>query len=98
MSVRAVYPTGIIFKKVVSALKGVVDQVPLAFDESGMVIEALSPDKVTMILFEIPSTNFEEYTVTQTVNIVTDRDEFMKAFRRATKRDKVIFEYYEGSR
>ncbi|MEM4848937.1 MAG: hypothetical protein QXM55_04805 [Ignisphaera sp.] len=98
MSVRAVYPTGIIFKKVVSALKGVVDQVPLAFDESGMVIETLSPDKVTMILFEIPSTNFEEYTVTQTVNIVTDRDEFMKAFRLATKRDKVIFEYYEGSR
>ncbi|MEM1525471.1 MAG: hypothetical protein QW775_00960 [Ignisphaera sp.] len=98
MSVRAVYPTGMVFKKVISALKGVVDQVPLAFDESGIVVEALSPDKVTMILFEIPATNFEEYIVTQAVNVVADRDEFVKAFRRTTKRDKVLFEYSEGSR
>lgn len=98
MSVRAVYPTGMVFKKVISALKGVVDQVPLVFEESGIVVEALSPDKVTMILFEIPATNFEEYIVTQSVNVVADRDEFVKAFRRTTKRDKVLFEYSEGSR
>lgn len=98
MSLRAVYPTGMVFKKVVSALKGLVDQVPIAFDESGFVIEALSPDKVTMVVFEVPASNFEEYTITQPVNVVADRDEFVKAFRRATKRDKVLFEYTEGVR
>lgn len=98
MSIRAVYPTGMIFKKVVSALKGVVDQIPIIFDEPGFAIEALSPDKVAMVVFEIPAMNFEEYTVTRTVNIIADRDEFVKAFRRVTKRDKVVFEYTEGMR
>lgn len=98
MSIRAVYPSGIVFKKVVSALKGIVDQIPIIFDVNGFIIEALSPDKVAMVLFEIPSTNFEEYTVTSTTNIVAERDEFVRAFRRATKRDKIIFEYAEGLR
>jgi len=93
-----VYPSGMVFKKVVSALKGVVDQVPMIFEESGFVIEALSPDKVTMVLFEIPSSNFEEFNITDTVTMVTYRDDFVKAFRRATKRDKVLFEYSEGLR
>jgi proliferating cell nuclear antigen len=98
MSVRTVYPTGMVFKKVISALKGVVDQVPVVFEESGLVIEALSPDKVTMVVFEIPASNFEEYTITKSISVVADRDEFVKAFRRATKRDKVSFEYTEGIR
>jgi proliferating cell nuclear antigen len=98
MSIRAVYPTGIVFKKVVSAFKGIVDQIPIAFEEPGFVIEALSPDKVTMIIFEIPASSFEEYTITSPVKVVADRDEFVKAFRRATKRDKVSFEYVEGVR
>jgi proliferating cell nuclear antigen len=98
MSVRTVYPTGMVFKKVISALKGVVDQVPVVFEESGLVIEALSPDKVTMVVFEIPASNFEEYTIIKSISVVADRDEFVKAFRRATKRDKVSFEYTEGIR
>ncbi|MEM1541322.1 MAG: hypothetical protein QW101_02185 [Ignisphaera sp.] len=98
MSVKAVYPSGVVFKKIMVALKGVVDQVPMFFSLEGFIIEALSPDKVTMVVFELPSTAFEEYTVTGNVSIVADRDEYIKAFRRASKRDRVVFEYLEGSR
>lgn len=98
MSIRAVYPSGIVFKKVVTALKGIVDQVPIIFDTDRFVIEALSPDKVAMIVFELPSSNFEEYTAVTPVSVVADRDEFVKSFRRASKRDKVLFDYVEGSR
>lgn len=98
MSVRAVYPTGVVFKKAISALKGIVDQIPIAFTSEGLVIEALSPDKVAMVVFEIPASNFEEYTITEPVSVVADRDEFIKAFRRTTKRDKILFEYTEGAR
>ncbi|MEM0371085.1 MAG: hypothetical protein QXW05_04055 [Ignisphaera sp.] len=98
MSVRAVYPSGVVFKKVMAALKGIVDQIPMVFGLEGFTIEALSPDKVTMVVFELPSTVFEEYTVTSNVSVVADRDECIKSFKRASKRDRVVFEYLEGSR
>lgn len=93
-----VYPSGIVFKRIVTAFKGIVDQIPIVFSSDNFVIEALSPDKVTMVFFEIPSTSFEEYTVTGNISLVADRDDYIKAVRRASKRDKVVFEYLEGSR
>ncbi len=98
MSLRAVYPVGNVFKKVSTALKSLVDQVPLIFQPDKFSIEALSPDKVSMIIFELPSSTFEEYNITEEIRIIADRDEFIKSLKRATKRDKVIFEYSAGSR
>lgn len=98
MSLRAVYPVGNVFKKVSAALKSLVDQVPMVFQPDKFSIEALSPDKVSMIIFELPSSTFEEYNITEEIRIIADRDEFIKSLRRATKRDKVIFEYNAGSR
>ncbi len=75
-----------------------MDQVPLVFQPDKFSIEALSPDKVSMIVFELPSSTFEEYNITEEIRIIADRDEFIKSLRRATKRDKVVFEYNSGSR
>lgn len=98
MSIKVVYPVGMVFKKVTVALKSVVDQIPLVISPDKFSIEALSPDKVSMIIFELPATTFEEYNVDREVRVIADRDEFVKAFRRATKRDKVEILYTEGSR
>ncbi len=98
MSVKAVYPVGVVFKKVTMALKSVVDQIPLVISPDRFSIEALSPDKVSMVVFELPVTTFEEYSVDREVRIIADRDEFVKAFRRATKRDKIEISYTEGTR
>lgn len=98
MSVKVVYPVGVVFKKVTIALKSIVDQVPLVISPERFSIEALSPDKVSMIVFELPATSFEEYSVDREVGVVADRDEFVKAFRRATKRDKIEIVYMEGAR
>uniref|UniRef100_A0A7J3QF00 DNA polymerase sliding clamp n=1 Tax=Ignisphaera aggregans TaxID=334771 RepID=A0A7J3QF00_9CREN len=98
MSIRVVYPVGVVFKKVTIALKSVVDQIPLVISSDRFSIEALSPDKVSMVVFELPATSFEEFNVSGEVRVVADRDEFVKAFRRASKRDKVEITYIEGSR
>jgi len=98
VSLRAIYPVGNVFKKVSAALKSLVDQVPMVFQPDKFSIEALSPDKVTMIIFELPSSTFEEYNITEEIRVIADRDEFIKSLKRATKRDKVIFEYNAGSR
>lgn len=98
MSVRVVYPVGVVFKKVAIALKSIVDQIPLVISPEKFSIEALSPDKVSMVVFELPATSFEEYSVSREVRIVASRDEFVKAFRRATKRDKIEISYVEGAR
>ncbi|MEM2852714.1 MAG: hypothetical protein QW438_05950 [Ignisphaera sp.] len=98
MSVKLVYPVGVVFKKTTIALKGIVDQIPLVISPDRFSIEALSPDKVSMIVFELPASSFEEFNVGKEVRIIADRDEFVKAFRRASKRDKVEISYTEGMR
>ncbi len=98
MSLRATYPIGANFKKIAQAASAVLEEVPLIFTPESFVIEGLSPDKAIMLLVELPSTTFEEYTLTEEVNVVAQKDEFVRAFKRATKRDKVTFEYMAGSR
>lgn len=96
MSIRAVYPIGANMKKIAQASSAVLDEIPLIFTPDSLVIEGLSPDKSVMILAELPATTFEEYNVSEEVSIVADKDEFTRAFKRATKKDKVIFEYGGG--
>ncbi|MDK6027966.1 hypothetical protein QPL79_01115 [Ignisphaera sp. 4213-co] len=98
MSARITYPVGAVIKVVAQALKSIVDQIPIVISLDQFSIEALSPDKVSMILFSIPSVAFEEYSVSEEVRIIADRDEFVKSLRRASKRDKVTFEYMAGGR
>ncbi|MEM0026834.1 MAG: hypothetical protein QXT53_02300 [Ignisphaera sp.] len=98
MSARITYPVGAVIKNVAQALKGIVDQIPIVVSLDQFSIEALSPDKVSMIIFSIPSSAFEEYSVSEEIKIIADRDEFVKSLRRATKRDKVSFEYMAGGR
>ena len=98
MSAHVTYPVGAVMKSVAQALKRVVDQVPLVIGLDQFSIEAFSPDKVALIVVSIPSSAFEEYNVSSEIRIVIDRDEFAKALKKATKRDKVVFEYGEGSR
>jgi len=98
VSLRATYPIGANFKKIAQACSAALEEVPLIFTAEGMVIEGLSPDKAVMLYVYIPSTAFEEYNLSEEVSIVASKDEFVRAFKRATKRDRVTFEYTAGSR
>ena len=98
MSLKATYPIGANLKKIAQAASAVLEEVPLIFSPESFTIEGLSPDKAVMLLVELPSSTFEEYTLTEEINIIAQKDEFVRAFKRATKRDKVTFEYTAGSR
>ncbi len=98
MSVKAVYPIGATFKKIAQASSAILDEIPIIFTQDKFVIEGLSPDKSVMLYVELPATSFEDYMVTEETSIVAERDDFSRAFKRATKRDKISFEYGAGSR
>lgn len=98
MSVRVTYPVGDFFKRISTALKTVVDRIPIIVAPDNFAIEALSPDKVVLVLVELPSASFEEYSVNEEVRIVAERDDLVRALRRAGKRDKVSIEYVAGTR
>jgi len=83
-------------KKIAQAGSAVLEEIPLIFTPEAFIIEGLSPDKSVMILAELPATTFEEYNISEEVSIVANKDEFTRAFKRATKKDKVIFEYGGG--
>ncbi|NPA97316.1 MAG: hypothetical protein GXO32_06920 [Crenarchaeota archaeon] len=98
MSVRATYPIGANLKKIAQACSAALEEVPVIFSSEGMIIEGLSPDKAIMLSVFIPATAFEEYNVSEETSVVAPKDEFVKAFKRATKRDRVTFELSPGSR
>ncbi len=98
MSMKVTYPIGANFKKIAQACSAVLEEVPIIVTPENFIIEGLSPDKAVMLYVELPSTTFEEYNVSEEVSIVAEKDEFVKAFKRATKRDRVTFEYSSGSR
>jgi len=98
MSLKATYPIGANFKKIAQACSAALEEVPLIFTPEGMFIEGLSPDKAVMLSVFIPMSSFEEYNLSEEINVVAPKDEFVKAFKRATKRDRVTFEYNVGSR
>ena len=58
----------------------------------------LSPDKSTMVIVRIPSTSFEEYSITEEIELVLEKEDLTKALKKATKRDRVIIEWSEGYR
>ena len=96
--IRAVYPTGANLKKIVQSAFVVLDEVPLSFKLDGLETIGLSPDKSTMIIVRIPSTSFEEYSITEETELLIEKDDLTKALRKATKRDRVIMEWSEGFR
>jgi len=98
VSVRVTYPIGANLKKIAQACSAALEEVPLIFTSEGLIIEGLSPDKAIMLSVFIPATAFEEFNVAEEVSVVAPKDEFVKAFKRATKRDRVTFELTPGSR
>ncbi len=98
MSVRVTYPIGANFKKIAQACSAALEEIPIVFSPDGMLIEGLSPDKAVMLSVFLPATSFEEYNLSEEVSVVASKDEFVRAFRRATKRDRVTFELTPGSR
>jgi len=98
VSVRVTYPIGANFKKIAQACSAALEEVPIVFSPEGMVIEGLSPDKAVMLSVFLPSTSFEEYNLAEEISVVAPKDEFVRAFKRATKRDRVTFELTPGSR
>jgi len=71
---------------------------PLYVTQEGIDIRSMSSDKNTMVIFDMPSTSFEEYQLNEEKLVIKiDTDEFGKVVKRGTRDDAVILEYEKGS-
>ena len=91
------YPDGSLLKKMLQGSLKPLSEAPIKADENSFLIRGLSPDKNIMVEIYIPSMAFETYDVSGETKVVADRDEFLKAVRRGTKRDTVVLRYEDGS-
>ncbi len=95
---RAVFPQASKFKKIFQPLTKLFESMPLYITQDGIDIRSMSSDKNTMVIFDMPSTSFEEYQLEEEKLVVKiDSDEFGKVVKRGTRDDAVIMEYEKGS-
>jgi len=95
---KVTYPDGSKLKKFMQGALKPLSDVPINISESELLIRALSPDKNLLVEITIPQTAFDSFEVSGESSLTADRDQFLKAIRRATKRDTVTLKYDEGSR
>ena len=91
------YPDGALFKKLFYGGLKALSEVPLQVNQTALTLRALSPDKNILIEIYVPSTAFETYDVGGDTLVTGDRDEFLKAVRRSTKKDIVNLRYEDGA-
>jgi len=94
---RLRYPVGAKMKVLMQGSLKPLDEVPISVSDR-FLIRALSPDKNVMIEVVIPQTAFEVFEVDKETSVTVERDQFLKAIRRATRRDSISLEFEEGSR
>ncbi|MCD6084083.1 MAG: hypothetical protein J7J20_00925 [Desulfurococcales archaeon] len=95
---KVTYPDGSKLKKLMQGALKPLSDVPIAVGEGELLIRALSPDKNLLVEITIPQSAFDAFEVSRESNITAERDQLLKAIRRATKRDTVTLKYEEGSR
>ncbi len=91
------YPDGAALKKLLYGSIKPLSEVPMKVDQTSLTVRALSPDKNIMVDIYVPSTAFETYDVTSDTLVTGDRDDFLKAVRRGTKKDVVNLRYEDGA-
>lgn len=87
---RVSYPNASRLKQVVQALAKLSDELPLYVTQSDISVKVLSPDKTMLVVLNIPSLVFEEYTVDEEATLIVPATEFRKVVRRATRNDTLI--------
>ncbi len=95
---KLTYPDGSSFKKLTTGVLATLDAVPISVTQEGLEIKGLSPDKLTMVILNIPSYSFEEIEVDSETQLTLEKDDFQIAIKRLTRRDKVILSYEDGAR
>ncbi|AFZ71102.1 DNA polymerase sliding clamp subunit [Caldisphaera lagunensis DSM 15908] len=96
-SLKAVYPSGSKFKKIVQALARVNDEGTFHFSTDGLSSWVFSPDKTILGIFKVSSTGFEELSVDSDISLTVNIGELSKVLRRSTRNDKIILEYTTGN-
>ena len=95
---RVKYPVGVRIKNVLQGALKVIDEVPMSVTSENFIIRALSPDKNLLVEIKIPQTAFELFEVSGDNLITLEKVSFMRAFKRATKRDSVLIEFDDASK
>ena len=87
---KASCPNASTLKQVIQALSKISDELVLYATQEGISIKALSPDKTTLAVVEIPSIALEEYTVEEEATLAIPTVDFKKITRRATRNDVLV--------
>ncbi len=92
------YPDGATFKRLMYGSLKPLSEVPIKVSSDSFLIRALSPDKNLLTEVYMPNTAFESFDITADALLTLDRDEYVKAVRRGTKRDTVTLRYEDGAK
>ena len=90
---RVVHEGASKFKYVIQALAKINDEGVFVFGEDMFMANVMSPDKVTMAVLKVESISFASYEVEEPVSLQVRLDDLNKIVRRATRNDKLVFEY-----
>lgn len=94
---KASYPSAPKFKYITQTLAKITDEAPLYFTVDGLESRILSPDKTTMVVVKIPSIAFEEYDISEEVDLAVPVADLNRVVRRASRNDVLVFGYEVGA-
>ena len=97
--VKFEYPSAKAFGAVLDVLGNIVDEVLFNFTSEGLTVKALDPAKVALIIINIPSSAFLEYSAERDLSVGINLSALVKSLPTMKKTDKLVFtaneEFYE---
>ncbi|MEM0212400.1 MAG: proliferating cell nuclear antigen (pcna) [Candidatus Methanomethylicia archaeon] len=81
-----------VWRNIIDSISELIDEANFVATTNGISLRAMDPSHVAMVEVELPSSFFDEYECSETMNIGVNLDEFMKILRRGSSSDKLEIE------
>ncbi|MGQ9721116.1 MAG: proliferating cell nuclear antigen (pcna) [Candidatus Jordarchaeum sp.] len=90
MSFKFAFTDAKLWKNIVDALSGLVDEVVFIADENSLHARAMDPSHVAMVDFELPKSAFSEYKCGGEVKLGINLEDMSRIMRRAGGGDELV--------
>ncbi|MEM4159644.1 MAG: proliferating cell nuclear antigen (pcna) [Candidatus Micrarchaeia archaeon] len=85
-----------LWKKSMDAIVNLVKEGSFEFDKEGIKLMAMDPSQISMLIFNIPSSAFSKYEVSEKAKLGINIEEFSKIMGRMRAKEKMVLKY-DGS-
>lgn len=91
-----IFPNAKSFKASVDAIVTLIDEGEFELGENGMMLKAMDPSQIAMVLFMMPKSSFEKYSVEGVQRIGLNLEDLSKIMSRVRGDEKLIMKLDES--